>query len=361
MTQPENSHQTGIETNMQISCSRGMVDWLAANNISIALTSYQTGQLFMIGRLPTGALSVHQQNFDRAMGVWADSQRIYVATAFELTRLENVLLPGQIANQQYDRMFVPRNTQATGDLDIHELGVEPNGRILFVNTLYSCLASFDLTHGFRAIWKPTFISKLAPEDRCHLNGLAMEDGKARYVTAVSRSDSVDGWRNRRGEGGLLIDLADDDRIVTEGLSMPHSPRVYNDQLYVEDSGRGYLCRVDRKTGKTEDIAFMPGFLRGLSFVGKYAIATLSEPRDGSFSGLQLDDEIAKRNADPWCGVQIIDLTNGDVVQWIRLQGPIRELFSVDTLPGVAAPYAVPYGSNDHKNFRTFTSNFELDQ
>jgi uncharacterized protein (TIGR03032 family) len=354
MSEPEKTQQTGIATNMQIAASRGMADWLATNDTSLAVSSYQTGQLFLIGRLPNGALSLHQQNFDRAMGVWADTQRIYVATAFELSRLENVLRPGQVANEHYDRMFVPRNTQATGDLDIHELGVEPNGRVVFVNTLYSCLACFDVTHGFKPIWQPPFISKLAPEDRCHLNGLAMEDGKARYVTAVSATDSVDGWRDRRADGGMIIDLANDDKILTQGLSMPHSPRVHNGQLYVEDSGRGYLCRVDRDTGAFEDIAFLPGFLRGLSFVGHYAIATLSEPRDGSFAGLALDDEMAKRDADPWCGVQIVDLNNGDVVQWIRLKGPIRELFSVAALPGVVAPYAVAYGSNDHKNYRTFS-------
>jgi uncharacterized protein (TIGR03032 family) len=122
--------------------------------------------------------------------------------------------------------------------------------------------------------------------------------------------------------------------------MPHSPRIWRGQLYVLDSGRGYLCRVDRQTGAAERVAFMPGFLRGLAFAGNYAIATLSLPRDRSFSGLELDDELKRRDGEPWCGVQVIDLGSGDVVQWIRLTGAMRELFDITVLPGAVAPMSI---------------------
>jgi uncharacterized protein (TIGR03032 family) len=321
----------------EITCSSGLAAWLAARQLSIAFTSYQSGQVFFTGRLQGGQVSFHQHGFGRAMGIWADATRIYLATSAQIWRLENVLAPGTFANERFDRLFVPRNSQTTGAVDIHEIGIEPSGRVIFVNTSYSCLATLSPTHGFRPIWKPPFISKLAPEDRCHLNGLAMEDGRARYVSAVCRSDVISGWRDRRERGGLIIDLADDDRLLTEGLSMPHSPRVWNGQLYVLDSGRGYLCQVDRQSGEAERIAFLPGFLRGLSFVGNYAIATLSLPRDRSFAGLELDDELKTRDGEPWCGVQIVDLGTGDVVQWVRLTGGIRELFDVTVIPGAAAP------------------------
>ena len=131
----------------------------------------------------------------------------------------------------------------------------------------------------------------------------------------------------------------DDRMVTEDLSMPHSPRVHNGALWVLDSGTGSLCRVDEQTGKRESVAFLPGFARGLAFHGPYAFVGLSLPRDGSFSGLALDGELAKRDADPWCGVQIGDTRNGDIIEWIRLTGEIRELFDVFVLPGVTCPKA----------------------
>ena len=324
----------------EISCSPGLAGWLAAQGLSLAFSSYQSGQLFLAGRLGGGQVSFHQHGFGRAMGLWADDKRIYLATSSQIWRLENVLKPGELANERFDRLYVPRNAQTVGGVDIHEIGVEPSGRIVFINTAHSCLATLSVTHGFRPLWKPPFISKLAAEDRCHLNGLAMEEGRARYVTAVCRSDVIGGWRDRREKGGLIVDLADGDRILTEGLSMPHSPRVWRGQLYVLDSGRGYLCRVDRDSGAAERIAFLPGFLRGLAFSGNYAIATLSLPRDRSFAGLELDDELKRRDGEPWCGVQIVDLTTGDVVQWIRLTGGIRELFDVTVLPGATSPMSI---------------------
>jgi len=323
----------------QISCSRGFADWLVSNRCSIAFTSYQTGELFLVGVLPDGRVSFHQRHFVRAMGMRAAPHRIYLASLHQVWRLENVLRSGEYANGGFDRLFVPRNAQVTGDIDIHELDIESSGRVVFINTLYSCLAAFSRTDSFVPLWKPKFISKLAAEDRCHLNGLGMEGGKARYVTAVCRSDAVDGWRDRRASGGMIIDISDD-RIVTEGLSMPHSPRLYRGQLWALDSGRGYLVRVDAAGGRCEKVAFCPGFLRGLAFVGKFAVIGLSLPRDGSFSDLELDDELKKRDADPWAGLNIIDTTTGDVVQWLRLRGHLRETFSVSVLPEVRCPMAI---------------------
>ena len=92
----------------------------------------------------------------------------------------------------------------------------------------------------------------------------MKEGVRRYATAGSCCDVVDGWRERRYEGGILIDVQTD-RIVTEDLSMPHSPRLNARVLWVLDSGRGYLCRVEEKSGKTERVAFCPGFAREPSF------------------------------------------------------------------------------------------------
>jgi len=327
------------EQQTRLSCSRGFADWLLANRCSLAFTSYQTGELFLIGVLPDGRVSFHQRHFVRAMGLHATEQRIYLAALFQVWRLENVLRPGEVANDAFDKLYVPRNAQVTGDLDVHELGVEPSGRVIFVNTLYSCLSVFSRTDSFMPIWKPKFISKLAAEDRCHLNGLAMDNGQPRYVSAICRSDIVNGWRDRRDQGGSIIDVTDD-RIVTDQLSMPHSPRLHRDQLWALDSGRGWLVRVDRRSGKIENVAFCPGFLRGLAFRGKYAIVGLSLPRDGAFTGLQLDEELKKRDADPWAGINVIDTASGDVVQWLRLEGHLRETFAVAVIPEVRCPMAV---------------------
>jgi len=279
----------------------------------------------LIGVLPGGRLSVYQRNFVRAMGLCASPQRIHLSAIAQLWRLENVLKEGQVANKEFDRLYVPRNAQTTGDLDIHEIGIGHDDEVVFVNTKYSCLATLDAVNSFRPLWKPSFISKLAPEDRCHLNGLAMQDGTPKYVTAVSRADVVDGWRERREQGGIIIDV-ETDRIVTEDLSMPHSPRLANGKLWVLDSGRGYLCRVNEANGEIERVVFCPGFLRGLSFWRHFALVATSLPRDSSFKGLELEDNITSRDGEPRCGAFIIDTRNGDILHWIRFEGAVRELF-----------------------------------
>jgi uncharacterized protein (TIGR03032 family) len=322
-----------------ISASRGLVDFLRTHRLSFALTSYQTGQLMLIGVLPDGRLSVFQRNFVRAMGLCAGAQRIYISAIAQVWRLENVLKDGQVANKQFDRLYVPRTAQTTGDIDVHEIAIDPNDRVVFVNTKYSCLATFDPVHSFKPLWRPRFISKLAPEDRCHLNGLAMQNGAPKYVTAVSRSDVVDGWRERRHEGGVIIDV-ETGRVVTEDLSMPHSPRLANGALWVLDSGRGYLCRVDEASRAIERIAFCPGFLRGLAFWRHFALVATSLPRDSSFQGLELEDSLKARDGEARCGAFIVDTRNGDLLHWIRFEGTVRELFDTAFLPGVRAPMCV---------------------
>lgn len=316
-----------------ISFSAGLKAFLETNGISLAFTSYQSGNLYLFGAGNDGKLAMHQAAYPQAMGVVGDAHRIYLASHSQIVRLENVLAPGQIANKKHDKLYVPRNFQTTGAVDLHEIGVCDDGKIVFINTKYSCLCELSLTHSFRPIWKPSFISRLAPEDRCHLNGLAMDKGKPRFASAVCQSDIVDGWRDRRHDGGIIIDISND-KIVAEGLSMPHSPRIHNRRLWVANSGTGELGYINRKTKQFHPFAFCPGFIRGLAFIGDYAIVTLSKPRYKRFDGLQLADTLEQKDADPWCGVQIISLSDGSVAHWIRFDGAIQELFDVCVLPGV---------------------------
>nr|WP_319383020.1 TIGR03032 family protein [uncultured Roseibium sp.] len=346
------------ETRLEISCSPGIVRWLLRNKCSLAFTSYKTGKLFLIGVMKTGALSFHQRNFDRAMGLWTDpaSQRLYLGTLHQFWRLENILSKRSIADETYDKCYVPRQSFVTGNVAAHDLALDANGRIIFVNTACSCLAVTDPVHSFRPLWKPLFISELAVEDRCHLNGLAMEDGHPRYVTAVSRTDVAAGWRDHRSDGGLIMDVTTD-TLLTEALSMPHSPRLYRNGLYVLDAGRGNLCRIDRTTGAVEPIAFCPGFLRGLAFHNNNAIVGLSLPRDESFAGLDLDAALKSRNAEPWCGLQIINLQSRETVEWLRIQGEVDELYDVAVLPDVQCPMALDFYEEGIQRAITFGRGF----
>jgi len=331
-----------------ITVSRGFAAWLEYQKVSLAFTSYQTGQLFMVGLLPNRSVSFNQQNFVRAMGLCSDGDRLWLGSLYQLWRLENMLQPGEQANGSFDAVYVPREGRTTGDVDIHEIGILADGRPVFVNTKHSCLAVLDSVHSFKPYWQPPFISKLAAEDRCHLNGMAMADGRPAYVTAVSQTDVLSGWRARREAGGVIIEV-ETGRVVTDQLSMPHSPRVANGKLYALDSGRGQLICVDPETGAKETIAFCPGFLRGLALHNGFAIVTASKPRDGSFKELELEAEIKRRDGEPWCGVFVIDLRNGDLVDWIRLDGEIAELFDVAILPSSTCPMSLGVDTVEIRN------------
>jgi len=329
----------------ELTSSRGFPEWLAGRRVSLACTTYQAGKLFLLGVQANGRLSVFERTFNRCLGLGGDSQTLWMSSLYQLWRLENALAPGQSASG-YDRLYVPQVGYTTGDLDIHDIAVDREGRPVFVNTLFNCLATTSESHSFAPLWRPPFISSLVAEDRCHLNGLAMVDGRPKYVTAVSRTDVVDGWRDRRTSGGCVIDVATNE-VVVEGLSMPHSPRWHEGQLWLLDSGTGYLGRVDLASGTFERVAFCPGYLRGLTFVEGHAIVGLSKQRENrTFSGLALDKELADRDAEPRCGLQVIDLAGGNCVHWVRLEGIVSELYDVVALRGVTRPMALGFKSDE---------------
>lgn len=338
---------------VRITCSRGLAGWLERHGVSLAFTSYQSGRLYLAGLDGGGDVSFQERYLARAMGLWSDGQRLLVSTLYQLWRFENVLAPGQTLDGA-DRHFVPRVAHTTGDIDVHEIGVMADGRIVFVNTAYSCLALLSQTHSFKPYWVPPFISRLANEDRCHLNGLAMQDGRPAFVTSASESDVVDGWRAGRADGGIVIDVRSNE-IVARGLSMPHSPRWEAGRLWLLDSGTGEIGTLDTATRTFEPVAFCPGFLRGLAFHGGHAVVGLSLPRGGSFEGLALDAELKRRHAEPWCGVQIIEARSGDIVQWIRIEGAVTELFDVAVLPGVRRPTATGFLTSEIGSLVTIES------
>ena len=299
----------------------------------------------MIGLKPDGRLAVFERTFPRCMGVGVDptSRSLFLATHFQLIRFDNVTHGSQA---EHDAVFAPHLSWITGDLDVHEVAVASDGRPIFINTLFSCVATVSDGYSFRPLWKPPFISKLAPEDRCHLNGLALDDGKPRYVTLVAPSDVADGWRDQRANGGLLMDITTDE-IVTDGLSMPHSPRMQDGKVWLLNSGSGELGYVEPENGRFEPVAFCPGYARGLTFIGSHAIVGLSLQRENrTFQGLALDQGLIKRGAEPRCGLIVVDTTNGDTIGWIRIEGVVRELFDVAVLPGVRNPALVGFKTDE---------------
>ena len=339
VSEESNSASDTTTPELEITCSRQFTSWLAEQNLSLSFTTYQAGKVFFIGLEASGQLSVFQRTFARCMGLYAAGTSLYMSSLYQLWRFENALAPGQL-HSGYDCMYVPQVSYITGDIDVHDLAVDREGNLVFVNTLFSCLATVSQQHSFIPLWKPKFISRLAAEDRCHLNGLGMRDGQLRYVSAVSQSDVADGWRDSRRDGGCCIDVSTNEVIVS-GLAMPHSPRWYDNKLWLLNSGAGEFGYVDEQRGVFEPVAFCPGYLRGCAFSGNFAIVGLSQPRHNkTFSGLPIAEKLLSVDAKARCGLSVIDLRSGDIVHWLRIEGVVEELYDVVVLPGVRRPMAI---------------------
>jgi uncharacterized protein (TIGR03032 family) len=319
-----------------LTTSRGFLAWLGLMGGSLAFTTYQGNKVFVLGRKSDGNLAVSERTFPRSMGlaVSQDARTLYLATEISLYRFDNILPVGEVEGDT-DAVYAPHQTWITGDIDIHDVGIGADGRPIFANTLFNCVGTTAEGHSFRPVWQPSFIEKMAAQDCCHLNGLAMEAGQPRYVTCVSRSDVVDGWRDRRDGGGVVIDVTSGE-VVAAGLSMPHSPRLWNGKLWLLNSGTGEFGWIE--DGRFHPVTFCPGYARGLTFVGPYAVIGLSRARENrTFSGLPLADALIRHEVDARTGLLVVDTRSGAVVEWIRIEGVIDELFDVGFLPGVRNP------------------------
>ncbi len=349
--QAQQTRQAPAQAKLDLSASRQFPSWLNEHNVSIAFTTYQAGKLFLIGLRADGRMSIVERTYTRCMGLWASRETLLMTSLYQLWRFENALQPGQ-THQGYDRLYVPQVGYTTGDIDAHDVGVDKNGRIIFVNTLFSCLATVSESHSFVPLWKPPYISKLAAEDRCHMNGLAMVNGRPGYVTSVGQTDVTDGWRDRRGEGGCLVDVQKSE-IVLSGLSMPHSPRYHAGKIWLLESGTGYFGTVDLENRKFQRMTFCPGYARGMSFIDNFALIGLSKARQNrTFSDLELDDNLAAKDAEARCGILVIDLRTGDIVHWVRFEGAVSELYDVAVLRGVRRPMALGFRTDQIR--RTIT-------
>ncbi len=305
---------------------------------SLLVTTYQANKLLVMRAAGPG-LSTLVRTFDQPMGLAVDSRGLTVGTRTQVWTFRNA--PDIAARVepagQHDACFLPRSCHVTGDIRIHELAWV-NRELWIVNTRFSCLCTLDPDYSFVPRWQPRFITALAAEDRCHLNGLAVVGGRPKYVTALGESDERDGWRPNKPHGGIVMDI-ESREIVARGLSMPHSPRWDDGRLWVLESGRGRLASVDLATGRGQSIIELPGFTRGLAIADPYAFIGLSKIRETSaMAGVPL----AERRGELKCGVAVVDLQNGRLVAMLEFQTAVEEIFDVQLLPGVRFPEVIGF-------------------
>lgn len=294
-----------------------------------------------ISRRPSGVALLGVENgvptlsaclLPRSMGLAVSGKRLAIATIHELMIFANVSSLAPLYPERpnyYDAMFVPRISHYTGDLDLHDMAFDKQ-IVLAVNTRYSCISVIDGYFNFTPIWQPPFVTDFGPDDRCHLNGMAFHEGKVRYVTALGETNTPFGWREGMADGGIVMEVPSG-RVVARGLSMPHSPRMIGNQLYVLEGGRGALLKIDPATGAQQVVAKLPGFTHGLAEYGGVLFIGLSKLRQKRGpQGLPIEAEGDELVA----GVAAVDLQSGQLLGVLEFYNGVDEIFDVQVLPDV---------------------------
>ena len=329
----------------EVDPSPGFPGWLADEGVAVAFIG--GGRLYLVGLGADGELAVTDCQYGLCTALTAASaETLYLATRFQLWRLENAVPPGRLSEAGHDHLYVPQAAWTTGLLGVYDIAVDGEGRPLFANARFSCVSGPSETLNFEPRWMPPFVSTLAPENRCNLTGLAVRDGRAAFVTCSAQTDTADGWKAHRRNGGVVVEVASG-AVVAGDLSMPYSPRWRDGRLWVANAGSGELGVVDTDRGRIEPVVGLPGLTRGLAFSGRYAVVGLSRPaRNESFDDLPLGDRLAKSATAPVCGIAVVDVDRGECVHTLELVGAAPEVFDVAVLAGVHSAAAVSIQGDD---------------
>lgn len=302
--------------------------WLAAQQAMLVISSYQSGMLILIGTDDLGKLEVHHHAFDRTMGLASDGTGISFATLHQIWRFALVNAPDKKGTPR--PFLIPQTSHHTGFVNCHDIARPAAGGTLFAATLFNCVGLAQGDGSFRPVWRPSFIERLTPEDCCHLNGLALDNGRLRFVTALGQGVAKDAWRRDRTQG-VVIDVRNN-RIVASGLWMPHSPRLHGRRLWLHASGLGSFGYLHN--GKLVEVLACPGYPRGLDFLNDVAAIGVSRPRPASLDGLPLAHHLAKQGLAARAGVLLYDLKGGKVLHSIEFTAGLEEIYDVAFLRGV---------------------------
>lgn len=325
--------------------SPNLPELLMQLNCTIVVSTYQAGKVVLVSATNRDRLIQLPRTFKRAMGIATKGNKMAIATENEIITLANskeLAWTYPAKPNTYDALYLPRTTYYTGHLDMHDLHYG-NDTLWGVNTSFSCLCKIDSDYSFRPVWKPHFIDKLASEDRCHLNGLAMEDGEPMYISALGTGNTHQSWRENITSGGILMHVPSNEIIAT-GLAMPHAPRLYDGKLYVLLSAKEQLICVDPNTGAYDVVAEVPGFVRGMAKHGDYLFIGTSKLRKDSstFKHLKISEE------SDVAGVTVVHLPSGKVVANLNWLASVDEIYDVQILANTSRPNIINTYTDAHQ-------------
>jgi uncharacterized protein (TIGR03032 family) len=295
--------------------------------ITALISTYQAGHVIAARAQSERELNLVFRRLPSPMGMALGRKHLAIGTKQHIWEYRNNASVSKRLEpaDKHDVVFMPSNCKVTGDVRIHEMAYIGN-ELWFVNTRFSCLSIWSHEDSFIPRWRPPFITQYAAEDRCHLNGIGIRDGKIAYASALGTTDTPQGWRDNKTSGGVVMEVPSG-KIVIDGLSMPHSPRWYRDRLWILDSGKGHLSYQDGD-GTLKVVAELPGFTRGLAFVGPYAFIGLSKVRETNvFGGIQLNERVSEKQ----CGVAVVDIRNGKTIAMLRFESGVAEIFDIQLI------------------------------
>lgn len=327
--------KSGVADTIPFRCKpdQGFLQWLVDSGGSLAISTYQAGMLVLLG-WNGQQMSVLLRRYEKVMGLDVADNRLLLATRYGLSIFANAaaLAPHYREKNHYDGLYLPRVSWHLPDLGVHDVALAGSETWMVV-TRMSCLANPSDEHTFQPRWQPKFISDLVPEDRCHLNGLALRDKRPAYVTALAETNTAQGWRERKTDGGLVMDVAANE-VICRGLAMPHSPRWYRNQLFVLHSGAGELLRVDTQTGQSDVVCRLQGYLRGLTFVGDHALIGLCQIRETNvFGGMPVQEEYDRLLS----GIAVVNIKTGACEGMLEITSGCTELYDLRFLPKLRQP------------------------
>ncbi len=302
--------------------SQRFAAWLAAADVCLALTTYQAGRLFFIGRKDDGGdarARAHHRAVPGAVDRRADAvdQRRARCCGGSRTCSRSV----RRRRKARQRKFVPREGRVTGGIDIHDIGmgeIDGTRAPIFVNTLFSCLATVSETASFRPLWRPPFISRagcrgpLPPQRPRH----------GRRASRLSSRRSAAPTSPTAGATGAMTAASSSTwraaRSWRAGLSMPHSPRLYDGRLWLLNSGTGEFGTVDPASGRSSRSRSARAMRAGSPSSAGHAVIGLSRPRHNRPSTVwRSTSGSPPRTRTPAADCSVVDLDTGNAVEWLR--------------------------------------------
>ncbi len=302
---------------------------LNQNNISIAISTYQAGRVIFIGSKDGITLTQIPVSFKKPMGISILDNKLAVASMDSIRFFADdpkILKTAKLNDQGFDRAFLERAKYHTGTNDIHDIHFG-KGQIWGVNTLFSCICTFDINYSFVPKWKPPFISDLLPEDRCHLNGMVVEDGLPSFTTALSAGNHKNSWKENILESGILMSVPEGE-ILSDHLCIPHSPIKHENKIYLLESGLGNLVEYDIENKSTKILYCFERFTRGMAIHNGMLFIAVSKVRKSSktFSKLSFTEK------DYPAGIIIYSLNFNEVLGEIEYHETVEEIYDLKIIP-----------------------------